>query len=63
MIVVGDAPDYSDTNLAGSVDSISREELAQSHINNTMELFTKVPGVYFARYNQGIINTDIGILI
>lgn len=61
MIVVGDAPDYSDTNLAGSVDSISREELAQSHINNTMELFTKVPGVYFARYNQGIINTDIGI--
>jgi len=61
MIVVGAAPEYNEMNLAGSVDSISRDELAVSHVNNTMELFTKIPGVYFARYNQGIINTDIGI--
>lgn len=61
MIVVGATPSYSENNLAGSVDSISRDELAISHVDDTMELFSKVPGVYFARYNQGIINTDIGI--
>ncbi|KGM06072.1 TonB-dependent receptor [Methylophaga thiooxydans] len=61
MIVVGTTPSYSENNLAGSVDSISRDELAISHVDDTMELFSKVPGVYFARYNQGIINTDIGI--
>ncbi|EMR12975.1 TonB-dependent receptor [Methylophaga lonarensis MPL] len=61
ILVIGSRPDYATTHLAGSHDVISREELAQLHIDNTMELFTKVPGVYFARYNQGIINTDIGI--
>lgn len=61
LIVLGERPDYADQNLAGSLDVISREELSNSHVNNTMELFTKVPGVYFSRFNQGIINTDIGI--
>ena len=61
LVVLGTRPDYADENLAGSQDIISREELSISHVNNTMELFTKIPGVYFARYNQGIINTDIGI--
>lgn len=61
MLVLGTRPDYASDNLAGSLDIISREELAVSHVNNTMELFTKVPGVYFSRFNQGIINTDIGI--
>ncbi|MCX4193188.1 TonB-dependent receptor [Methylophaga sp. OBS1] len=61
LIVVGATPSYETNNLAGSVDSISRDELAISHVDDTMELFSKVPGVYFARYNQGIINTDIGI--
>lgn len=62
IVILGDQSAKADTShLAGSTDFITREELEDAHIDDTMELFTKVPGVYFARYNQGIINTDIGI--
>lgn len=47
--------------LAGSIDQIGRNELDYEHPDDTLELFSKIPGVNIARYNQGIINTDIGI--
>tara|TARA_B110000208_G_scaffold178715_1_gene226848 strand:+ start:582 stop:2561 length:1980 start_codon:yes stop_codon:yes gene_type:complete len=47
--------------LAGPQDSITREQLRYEHPNDTLELFSKLPGVNLARYNQGIINTDIAI--
>lgn len=65
VIVIGDTDTAGDTyaeyNLAGSVDVITSDELAESHVDNSMELFAKVPGVYFSPYNQGVINQDIGI--
>jgi len=47
--------------LAGPLDIITRDELSYEHPDDTLELFSKIPGVNIARYNQGIINTDIGI--
>lgn len=62
IIVIGkeSAADFS-TDLAGSVDVVTRDQLEYEHVNDTLELFNKIPGVYFSRYNQGIINTDIAI--
>ena len=61
VVVIGKAPPAFTTDLAGSVDVLSQEELAYEHVDDTLELFNKAPGVYLARYNQGIINTDIAI--
>ncbi len=47
--------------LPASVDVISQDQLEREHVDNTMELFSKVPGVYFSHFNQGLINTDIAI--
>lgn len=62
IIVIGrESPtDYS-TDLAGSVDVVTRDQLEYEHVNDTLELFNKIPGVYFSRFNQGIINTDVAI--
>lgn len=62
IIVIGkqSTTEYA-TDLAGSVDVITRDQLEYEHVNDTLELFSKIPGVYFSRYNQGIINTDIAI--
>jgi iron complex outermembrane receptor protein len=51
----------ADKDLAGSVDVITRDELEYEHVTDTLELYTKTPGVVLSRYNQGIINTDISI--
>lgn len=51
----------TDKGLAGSVDVITREELEYEHVTDTLELFSKTPGVVLSRYNQGIINTDLSI--
>ena len=61
VVIIGRDATPASTNLVGSVDIISQEELAYQHVDDTLELFSKVPGVYVARYNQGIINTDIAI--
>lgn len=62
VIVIGEQPtSYSDLNLAGSVDTITRDELADSHVDNSIEMFSKIPGVYFSNYNQGVVNQDVGI--
>lgn len=50
-----------DKALAGSVDVITRDELEYEHVTDTLELYTKTPGVVLSRFNQGIINTDISI--
>ncbi|GAB2189065.1 TonB-dependent receptor [Sessilibacter sp. MAH1] len=61
VVVVGQATQSLNTGLAGSVDIIGKDELNYEHVNDTLELFNKVPGAYLARYNQGIINTDVAI--
>ena len=65
IVVIGEAQNDSAfvaaPELAGSQDIITRDELAYEHPDDTLELFTKIPGVNIARYNQGLINTDIGI--
>jgi Outer membrane receptor proteins, mostly Fe transport len=62
IIVIGkkSSAEYT-TDLAGSVDVVTRDQLEYEHVNDTLELFNKIPGVYFSRFNQGIINTDIAI--
>jgi iron complex outermembrane receptor protein len=61
VVIIGREKTPVTSDLVGSVDLISQEELAYQHVDDTLELFSKVPGVYVARYNQGIINTDIAI--
>jgi iron complex outermembrane recepter protein len=62
VVVVGEAPaEAPDAALSGSLDVVSRSELSYEHVDDTSELFNKLPGVYLARYNQGIINSDISI--
>ena len=61
IVVIGKQQNPIFTDLAGSVDVLSQDELAYEHVDDTLELFNKAPGVYLSRYNQGIINTDIAI--
>lgn len=61
VVVIGKTIEAYQTELVGSVDVMSQEELAYEKVDDTLELFNKAPGVYLARYNQGIINTDIAI--
>jgi iron complex outermembrane recepter protein len=61
VVVIGTRPSEATRRLAGSVDIIGRDELEYEHVDDTMELLTKVPGTYLSRFNQGIINSDIAI--
>lgn len=61
VVVIGTRPSEATRRLAGSVDLIGRDELEYEHVDDTMELLTKVPGTYLSRFNQGIINSDISI--
>jgi iron complex outermembrane recepter protein len=61
IVVIGSRPSDTAHGLAGSIDVIGRDELEYEHVDDTMELFTKVPGTYLSRFNQGIINTDVAI--
>lgn len=61
VLVIGESVSVSTDQLAGSYDVIGRDELDYEHPDDTYELFNKAPGVYIARYNQGIINTDVAI--
>ena len=60
-IVVTDSGRGNRAEIPGSVDLINRDQLRNEHVNLTMDLFKKVPGVNFSRFNQGIISADIGI--
>jgi iron complex outermembrane recepter protein len=61
IVVIGENDFIRETSLAGSVDVITRDELEYEHVTDTLELYTKTPGVVLSRFNQGIINTDISI--
>lgn len=63
IIVLGNKEQVSatDKGLAGSVDVITRQELEYEHVTDTLELFTKTPGVVLSRFSQGIVNTEISI--
>jgi iron complex outermembrane receptor protein len=61
VVVIGKKEFNLDKSLAGSVDVITRNKLKYESVTDTLELFTKTPGVVLSRYNQGIINTDISI--
>jgi iron complex outermembrane recepter protein len=49
------------SDLAGSVSVLSGEQIAREQVTFAQELLKKVPGVYRAEFNQGIINGDIGL--
>lgn len=61
VVVIGSRASDDVRGLAGSVDIIGRDELEYQHVDDTMELLTKVPGTYLSRFNQGIINSDVSI--
>ena len=61
FLVIGEAAKAPATNLVGSLDILTGEEIAYEHVDDTLEIFNKIPGVYLSRYNQGIINTDVAI--
>jgi iron complex outermembrane recepter protein len=61
VVVIGDGTRRPESGLAGSLDVIARDALDYEHVDDTSELFNKLPGVYLARYNQGLINSDIAI--
>lgn len=63
VVVLGKQEQASatDKSLAGSVDVITRDELDYEHVTDTLELFSKTPGVVLSRFSQGIVNTEISI--
>lgn len=61
VVVIGNTETEIEKSLAGSVDVVTRDELQYESVNDTAELFTKLPGVALNRYNQGIINNDLSI--
>jgi iron complex outermembrane receptor protein len=61
VLVIGERSALPVANLAGSLDVMSRSEIDYEHVDDTMELFSKIPGIYLSRFNQGIINTDLSI--
>lgn len=63
VVVLGTKEQASatDKGLAGSVDVITRQELEYEHVTDTLELFSKTPGVVLSRFSQGIVNTEVSI--
>lgn len=61
VVVIGKKEFNLDKDLAGSVDVITRDELEYEHVTDTLELFSKNPGVVLSRFSQGIVNTEISI--
>lgn len=61
IIVIGDATRTPELDLQGSLDIITRSEIGYENVNDTSALFNKIPGLYIARYNQGLVNSDIAL--
>ncbi|MEM5550421.1 TonB-dependent receptor [Pseudoalteromonas neustonica] len=59
--VHGQSNGAKDVQLVGSVDVVNRDQLQNEHVNITVDLFTKIPGVYFSRFNQGVVSTDVAM--
>lgn len=47
--------------LLGAVSVLGGEQIARENVAFSQELLRKVPGVYRAEFNQGIVNGDIGL--
>ncbi|WP_019605824.1 TonB-dependent receptor [Teredinibacter turnerae] len=61
VLIIGNKTEILQSDLVGSLDLLTNDELTYEHVDDTLEIFNKVPGVYLSRYNQGIINTDVSI--
>lgn len=62
VLVIGRSDSFAATaNLAGSYELIGRDQLDYLHVDDNVELFTKLPGISVSRYNQGPINADLAI--
>lgn len=49
------------SDLAGSVSVLSGEQISREQVTFAQELLRKVPGIYRAEFNQGIVAGDIGV--
>ncbi len=61
IVVIGEVSETPELDLQGSLDVIGRSEIGYENVNDTSALFNKIPGLYIARYNQGLVNSDIAI--
>lgn len=61
IVVIGEADGTPEFDLQGSLDVIGRSEIGYQSVNDISALFNKVPGLYIARFNQGIVNSDIAL--
>ena len=61
VVVIGEYNGAKPSNLAGSYEIIGRDQIANLHVDDNVELFTKLPGASISRYNQGPINADLSI--
>jgi iron complex outermembrane recepter protein len=49
------------SDVAGAVSVLSGDQISREQVNFAQELLRKVPGVYRAEFNQGVVAGDIGI--
>lgn len=62
LVVVGQQEaNYTQQYLAGALDSVTQDEIEGAHVDNALELFTKLPGVHMAPWGQGVFESEIGI--
>ncbi len=61
IVVIGETTATPNLDLLGSLDVIGRSEIGYQSVNDISALFNKIPGLYIARYNQGLVNSDIAI--
>jgi len=61
VVVIGEAAKTPELDLQGSLDVIGRSEIGYENVNDISALFNKIPGLYIARFNQGLVNSDIAL--
>ncbi len=61
VIITGKSNDIQQVELSGSQDLLARDQLENEHVNFTADIFKKIPGIYFSRFNQGIISANIAM--
>jgi iron complex outermembrane recepter protein len=61
VIIIGKSNDIQQVELSGSQDLLARDQLENEHVNFTADIFKKIPGIYFSRFNQGIISANIAM--
>ena len=61
VLVIGNHTNISAANLAGSYEVIGRDQIDYLHVDDNVELFTKLPGIVISRWNQGPTNANLSI--